>query len=176
MERRGRRAVFEKGTIERAQMILAELKYGDTVMMAISVLLASRLSLTSEQIGSIFGISPSTVVRMNERFRKEDQGISQNWGGDRRSILPTDETVDVLSSLKEQASQGKIVVVEQVKLALEEKLGSQISLQTAYNILHRHGWRKVKPDKEHPKCDPQKQEEFKKKSFHRRYVWLPCKQ
>ena len=49
-------------------MIVAEFKYGDPVMMAISVLLASRLFLTGEQI-----ILPSTVVRMNERFRKADK-------------------------------------------------------------------------------------------------------
>jgi Winged helix-turn helix len=30
--------------------------------------------------------------------------------------------------------------------------------------LHRHGWRKLAPDKRHPKSDPQAQEEWKKNS------------
>ena len=162
MDRRGKRAVFEEETINRAKMIVEEFSYNDQKMIAISVLLAGVLHLTSEQIGLVFGISPSTVIRMNERFRKEKQGVPGNWGGDRRSILPSDDTAEVLASLESQASQGKIVVVEQVKLALEDKLGNRISLQTSYNVLHRNGWRKVKPDKEHPKSDPQKQEEFKK--------------
>jgi len=123
----------------------------------------------------VIGVAPSTVIRMNGRFRRAKQNATTSWGGDRRSIMKVDETAEVLKTLETQASKGEVVVVNQVKVALEEKRGKHISLQTAYNILYRHGWRKVKPDKEHPKSDPEKQEEFKKKHFPRRYIWQSIK-
>ncbi|MDR0250284.1 MAG: winged helix-turn-helix domain-containing protein [Burkholderiales bacterium] len=39
-----------------------------------------------------------------------------------------------------------------------------MALSSVYNLLHRHGWRKLAPDKRHPKSDPQAQEEWKKNS------------
>ena len=171
-----KRAVFDPETISKAKMILDELSYGDTTLMAVSVLMAGVLNLTGQEIGSVLGVSVSTVIRMNERFRGMELGESKRWGGDRRSILSDRDTKEVLSALEDQAAKGHVVVVEQVKAALEEKRGSAISLQTAYNVLHRQGWRKVTPDKEHPKCDPEKQEAFKKKTSHKRYVWLPSRQ
>lgn len=35
-------------------------------------------------------------------------------------------------------------------------------MATTYNLLHRHGWRKLAPDKKHPKADVDAQEEWKK--------------
>lgn len=175
MNRKGRHAVIEEECINRAKQIIANLKYGDQTIAAISILLSGLLHLTSEQIGMVIGVSQSAVIRMNGRFRKTKQTASTSWGGDRRSIMKVDETTEVLRTLEDQASRGEVVVVNQVKVALEEKRGKHISLQTAYNILYRNGWRKVKPDKEHPKSDPQKQEEFKKKHFRRRYIWQSIK-
>ncbi len=43
MDRRGKRAVFEEETINRAKMIVEEFSYNDQKMIAISVLLAGVL-------------------------------------------------------------------------------------------------------------------------------------
>ena len=136
-------------------------------------LLAGVLRITSEQISLILGVSASAVARMNKRFREEHQGAAKKWGGDRRSSLP--KAGEALQALGERAAEGKIVTAALVKQALEEQCGHQISLQTAYNALRRHDWRKVSPDKEHPNADAERQDEFKKKSFPPRYKWLPPK-
>lgn len=173
MGRPGKRTVFEQSVIDKARMIVDEAKHGNKIMMALAVLLTEKLKLTSVEVGDVLGVSPCTVIRMNERFRQLQPDKPGKWGGNRRSILPQGDVRGVLTSLEEKASQGQLVCVGQVKDALEEKRGAAISLQTVYNILHKLGWRKVTPDKEHPKADPEKQETFKKKHSRRSYAWLP---
>ena len=41
---------------------------------------------------------------------------------------------------------------------LETALGRRMALSTTYNLLHRHGWRKLAPDKRYPQSDPVIQE------------------
>jgi len=173
MGRPGKRTVFEQAVIDKARMVVDEVKHGNTVVMALSVLLTDKLKLTSEEIGEVLGISPCTVIRMNERFRQLQLDKPRKWGGDRRSILPEEDVRGVLTLFEAQASQGQLICVAQVKDALEEKRGTSISIQTVYNMLHKLGWRKVTPDKEHPKADTEKQETFKKKPSPRSYAWLP---
>jgi len=50
------------------------------------------------------------------------------------------------------------------KQALDVRLGRKVALASAYNLLHRHGWRKLAPDKRHPKADVAAQEAWKKNS------------
>ena len=55
------------------------------------------------------------------------------------------------------------LVVGQVKAALDTRLGREVALASDYNLLHRHGWRKLAPDNRHPQSDPLlAQEEWKK--------------
>lgn len=173
MSRKGKRAVFNENVIGRARSVIGSASYGDELIMAISVMLTGVLKLTGEQVGSVLGVSVSTVVRMNDRFRKEETKKTNEWGGDRRSILSPAMETEILSEMEVLARGGQIVLAAQVKSAIEAKTGTEISLQTAYNVLHRAGWRKVMPDKEHPKGDNDKREEFKKKRSRRRWIWQP---
>ena len=63
-----------------------------------------------------------------------------------------------------QARLGGIVIVPPVALALEQHLGRPVALSSVYRLLHRHGWRKLAPDKRHPDSDPQAQTAWKKNS------------
>jgi transposase len=56
------------------------------------------------------------------------------------------------------------LVVGQVRAELEASLGRRMALSSVYNLLHRHGWRKLAPDKRHPHSDPLAQAEWKKNS------------
>jgi len=174
MNRRGKRAVFSNEAIERARSIVGEMKHTEPILMAISALLTGVLHLTGDQVGGILGVSVSTVVRMNKRFRQPaDQTRRNCWGGDRRSLLNEEEKREVLAGLEQKARKGEIVVVKSVKEAVEAKCGKQVSVQTVYNLLHNEGWRKVVPDKVHPKADLEAQDEFKKKHSRRPWGWLP---
>ena len=92
------------------------------------------------------------------------------------ALTSWEEEEEVLDSFKADAREGKVVTANDVHAALQARTGRKVSLQTAYNVLYRHHWRKVAPDKAHPKNDPAKIEEFKKKRFPTRYTWLPSAQ
>jgi hypothetical protein len=54
--------------------------------------------------------------------------------------------------------------VSEIKQALDARLKRKASLAATYNLLHRHDWRKLAPDKRHGKADVLAQDEWKKTS------------
>ena len=55
-----------------------------------------------------------------------------------------------------------MVVIPQIKSAIEAKLGKTLALSSVYRMLARHGWRKLAPDTYHPQGDSQAREEWGK--------------
>jgi hypothetical protein len=55
--------------------------------------------------------------------------------------------------------------IHDLKAAYEKAIGHPTSDSTVYNLLHRHGWRKLKPRPFHPKRDFAAQNAFKKTAF-----------
>ena len=176
MGKRGRKVVFAEEVVAGARKIINAISYRDDTLMAFSILLTAS-GMDYQATGKLLGVSEATVKRMNRDFAERDFAGSQagksGWGGDRRSILSFEEESEVLDSLGEESRQGHLVTVSTIKAAIEAKSNSTISLQTAYNILYRHKWRKVVPDKVHPKNEPWKLDEFKKKRFPTRCSWQP---
>ena len=78
--------------------------------------------------------------------------------------MSSEEEAEFLAPFFEKASRDGILVVGEVKRALDKRLGRTVALASAYNLLHRHGWRKLASDKRHPKADVPTQEEWKKNS------------
>ena len=72
---------------------------------------------------------------------------------------------EFLAPFIEQAQTGGVLVVGQIKAALDKHLGRAVALSSTYKLLHRHNWRKLVPDKRHPQSDPLAQEEWKKNSL-----------
>ena len=78
--------------------------------------------------------------------------------------MTVNEESAFLESFLDKAKNGGLVVVKEIHTALEKHLGRKVALASAYNLLHRHGWRKLAPDKRHVETDVQAQEEWKKNS------------
>jgi hypothetical protein len=76
--------------------------------------------------------------------------------------LGPEEEEAFLAPFFDKAKEGGILVVGEIKNALDQRLGRNVALVSAYNLLHRHDWRKLAPDKRHPKSDPEAQEVWKK--------------
>src|SRR5262249_31490113 len=55
--------------------------------------------------------------------------------------------------------------IHDLKAAYEKAIGHATSDSTVYNLLHRHGWRKLMPRPFHPKRDLAAQNTFKKTAF-----------
>lgn len=69
-----------------------------------------------------------------------------------------------LAPFLEQAASGGVLVVGQIKGAPDKQLGREVALASAYNLLHRHNWRKFVPYKRHPQSDPLAQRSGKENS------------
>ena len=76
--------------------------------------------------------------------------------------MTRDEETAFLAPFFEQAKVGGILIVGEIKQALDVRLGRKVARASAYNLLHRHGWRKLAPDKRPPKTDVAVQDEWKK--------------
>ena len=78
--------------------------------------------------------------------------------------MTSEEEKEFLAGFFEAASKGGILVVSEVHVALEKKLGHKVAETTIYRMLARHGWRKIVPRRRHPKANASAKEEFKKNS------------
>ena len=81
----------------------------------------------------------------------------------RQNMNPEEEAA-FLAPFIEKAKSGGMLVVVEIKRALDARLGRKTALASTYNLLHRHGWRKLAPDKRHPKADVAAQDDWKKNS------------
>jgi Winged helix-turn helix len=63
------------------------------------------------------------------------------------------------------AGAGELLNIQDLKAAYEQAIGHSTSNSTIYNLLARHGWRKLMPRPFHPKRDIAAQNAFKKTAF-----------
>ena len=110
-----------------------------------------------------FSSPPSVPTAVNKLLTQIEAAYPQAGGVLQREYL-TFLAELVLAPFLDRASTGGILVVGQVKAEIEARLGRSMALSSVYNLLHRHGWRKLAPDKRHPQSDPLAQQEWKKNS------------
>lgn len=153
--------------LEWAREVLARAQSIEQLRQAQAVVLPLDYGLTLEQTARAIGRSVPWTCRLRNRFLAGEivgDGQRQSRGGRRRENMTRAQEQELLAPLLEQANGGGILVVSQLKGQLEAKLGRAMALSSVYNLLHRHGWRKLAPDKRHPQSDPLAQEEWKKNS------------
>lgn len=120
----------------------------------------------SAMIAEMAGVSQPAVWRWVSQYnRLGPQGIHrQGRGGRRRGHMSEDAEREFLHSLENEAIAGSILTAKKVHAALCKRLGKPVSLGSAYDLLHRHQWRKIGPRPRHVKADPDAQAAFKKTS------------
>lgn len=153
--------------LEEAKACLAKAKTVEELKQAQAVLLPLEFGLSLEQTAQAIGVSVGWACQLRTRFVRAG-GIASNSramrGGRRRENMTRDEEAAFLEPFIEKAKAGGILIVGEIKQALDVRLGRKAALSSAYNLLHRHGWRKLAPDKRHPKADVAAQEDWKKNS------------
>ena len=150
--------------LEKAKELLSCARTAKELRQAQSVILPLEFNLSLEQTSAITGISKNWVCHLRTEFIHANGNIEHKkpHGGRRRENLSLLEEAAFLAPFIEKAKVGGILVVSEIKDALQVRLGRTVALASAYNLLHRHDWRKLVPDKCHPKSDPEAQEVFKK--------------
>jgi transposase len=150
--------------LDKAKYLLVTAKSVKELRQAQAVILPVEFNLSLEQTATITGVSKRWVNQLRTEFIRAEGAIDRQTsrGGRHRENLTLAEEADFLSPFLEQAKTGGILVVSEIKEALQARLGRTVALASVYNLLHRHDWRKLVPDKRHPKADPEAQAAFKK--------------
>lgn len=156
-------AIFPAGTAERMKELIrqsttaAELKRVQSVMLG-------ALGMSAGEISQIVGYSEHYIRHFWIRFRNAGDTalkINRGVGNRNRALLSIKEEWRFLTPFFDQAKRGGILIVHEVHKAYEKQFGHQVHHSVIYNLLHRHGWRKIAPRPAHPKGDIAKQELFK---------------
>lgn len=153
--------------IEAAQSQIAAAKSIDALRAAQALLLPLAFGLSLEQTATAIGLSKSRTGKLRTQFQRIEMGIERpksKAGLRNHARMTLDEEVAFLAPFIDKAKKAGIVIVLPLKAELERHLGRSVALSTIYRLLQRHGWRKLAPDKQHPKADILAQEEWKKNS------------
>ena len=71
--------------------------------------------------------------------------------GNRRNMTPDEERA-FLEPFREKAARGEALDTKEIRDAYEAAVGHSIGSGQIYYVLHRQGWRKVKPRSRHEKA------------------------
>ena len=153
--------------LEAAITQAANAKTIDELRMAQALLMPLKFGLSLDETGLALGLSKSWTLRLRKRFGRIQGGQEppkSKRGLRNRARMTLSEEAALLAPYLEQAKQGGVVIVPPLKAKLEKVLGRSLAQSTVYALLHRHGWRKLAPDKQHPQSNPVAQDGWKKNS------------
>ena len=153
--------------VEAAITQAAQAKTISELRMAQALLLPLTCGLSLDETGVALGLSKSWTLRLRKRFGRIQSGQEQpktKQGLRNRARLTLEEEAAILAPFLEQAKQGGVIVVPPLRAKLEAAVGRPLAVSTVYAMLHRHGWRQLAPDTQHPPSDPVAQEAWKKNS------------
>jgi transposase len=154
-----------KEVLEKAKDYLGKARTAEELRQARAVVLPLKFGLSLRQTAEAIGRSVRWTSQIRSEFirRGGPRPAGKPSRGGRRllNMTPEKETL-FLTPFLEEAKAGGILVITRIKQELEKCLGRKVALASAYNLLHRHGWRKLAPDKRNPKGDVEAQAEWKK--------------
>jgi transposase len=156
---------------------LAELeKYRESKFAAqelkrfLCVWLRAESDMPTTEIAKAVGLHEVSVRIIQRGFIANGKAAfsSAKTGGRLRQLMTFEEEKAFLEGFTKAASCASLLVVAEIKAALEKKLGRSVHKSTVYRILKRHQWRKVMPRPKHPKQDKEAVEAFKKGATQKR--------
>ena len=108
---------------------------------------------SNEEIGLIVGYHTKRVSQLVSLYANE--GLSKlamdgRKGGNNKHMDDA-EANEFLNQFTDEAIKGQVVTIDDIAKAYDEAVGVQHkSLSSLYYFLHKHGWRKIMPKKQHP--------------------------
>jgi len=158
--------IITESAKEQIHEILNQTKTKSDFQRVECLWLRAALHLTPEQIALALGLQKHTVQQNQSTYFKKGETalIGKGKGGDYHRNLSIEEEIKLLAPFIEQAKNGGVLVVTDIKKAYEKQVGYEVPKSTIYRMLTRHGWRKIVPRSQHPKADLAAQEAFKKTS------------
>ena len=160
-----RPASGNEDVLRNARQAIASATTVEQLRQAQAVVLPLDYALSLTDTADVIGVSPGWACQLRRRFMSGQivgAADAPRPGGRKRQNMSLQEEREFLAPFLAQAAEGGVLVAAQIKAALDKRLGREVALASAYNLLHRHGWRKLAPDKRHPQSDPAAQQEWKK--------------
>jgi transposase len=134
----------------------------------IQMVLLRESGMTQPLIAAAMGVSLSTVNRAHMAY--DTGGLEalkpKPIGGRKRENMTLEDEKALLARFAKAAGAGEMLNIHDLKAAYEKAIGHETSKSTIYNLLARHGWRKLMPRPFHPRRDIAAQDAFKKMAFH----------
>ena len=162
----GYRRSFPDGTSERMRVLMREARNVSDLRRIQSVYFRSEYGLPPARIADMVGFDVGTVWNLHSAFLRDGEAALQisGRGGRYHAYLSEEEEASWLAGFHKAGTAGGILVVGRIHAAFEKKVGRKVAKSTVYDLLHRHGWRKISPRPRHPKFDPEAAASFKKTS------------
>lgn len=152
--------------LEVAMERLKKAKTAAELRAAQAIVLPLLLGLSLEQTALAIGRSVGVTCRMRTRYDpsagEEKKAACSKRELRNRAKASLEQEARILDEVLSEAATGGVVIVPPLKPAVEARLGKPLALSTLYQMLARHGWRKLVPDKSHPQADPAAREAWKK--------------
>lgn len=156
-----------KGQVRRLKTALRWKKGRSEQRQRIQMVLLRESGMTQPAIAEAMGVSLSTVNRAHMAY--DHGGLKalkpKPIGGRQRENMTSAEEKALLARFAKAAGAGEMLNIHDIKAAYEKAIGHETSNSTVYNLLARHGWRKVMPRPFHPKRNIAAQNAFKKTVF-----------
>jgi transposase len=122
--------------------------------------------LSTKEIARVLGWNVNTIRITQRDFiaRGAKAFAEEKRGGRRRQLMTLEEEKHFLATFIDLAGGASMLVVNEIKAALEKRLGHTVHKTTVYRMLRRHAWRKVVPRTTHPKQNKEAVDAFKKRA------------
>jgi transposase len=129
------------------------------------MVLLRESGMTQPAIVAAMGVSLSTVNRAHMAY--DHGGIEalkpRPNGGRKHENMTLAAEEALLARFAKAAGAGEMLNIHDLKAAYEKAIGHKTSDSTVYNLLHRHGWRKLMPRPFHPSATSPRRMRFKKR-------------
>jgi transposase len=151
--------------LDWARARVSQAKTVEELRAAQAVLLPLELGLSMKQTALAIGRSVGATCTLRTRYIQVLNGRRPASRGKRnRAKASLEREAQILDEVLREAATGGVVIVPPLKPQVEAKLGQPLALSTLYQMLARHGWRKLAPAKRHVKADGAVQQDWKKNS------------
>ena len=147
----GYRRSFPKGTSERMCALMSEARNISELKRAQCIYFRSEHGLPPQQIADMVGFDVGTVRNLHSAFLRDGEAALKlsGKGGRYHAYLTEEEEASWLEGFRDAGENGGILEVGRIQAAFEEKVGRKVAKSTVYDLLHRHGWRKITPRPRH---------------------------
>jgi transposase len=156
---------FSGNVAAQLEPLMHQAKNKEELRRIQAIYFRARFGDNAKQVSQRTGLTLGTVHNLHSRWRKEGESaleLTPRRGRHHAYMSMEEERHWLFDAFGEQAIAGGILEVSRIHRAYETKMGKEVPSSTIYDLLHRHGWRKIAPRPRHPQGDPAAQAAFKK--------------